>query len=160
MRHFTQGRFARQVRVFATAVSSRTGDLPFTDVLSAEVVTQALTAIGACWNDRIFTPLVTLWVFLGQVLSADPSCRAAVARLIAHRVSQGLRPCSSETGAYCQARKRLPERFFSSVACKVGQNLDASVGSQWLWKGRRVYLSSTARRSPCPTPRRIARNTL
>jgi hypothetical protein len=26
---------------------------------------------------------VTLWVFLGQVLSADHSCRAAVARLIA-----------------------------------------------------------------------------
>jgi hypothetical protein len=22
----------------------------------------------------------------------------------------------------------------------VGRNLDASAGSQWLWKGRRVYL--------------------
>ena len=86
------------------------------------------------------TPLVTLWVFLGQVLSADQSCRAAVARLIAHRVSQGLRPCSSETGAYCQARKRLSERFFSIVAFVVGRKLDASVDSQWLWKGRRVYL--------------------
>ena len=96
--------------------------------------------LAHAWNDSIFTPLVTLWVFLGQVLSADHSCRAAVARLIAHRVSQGLRPCSSETGAYCQARKRLPERFFSTVACLVGRNLDASVDSQWLWKGRRVYL--------------------
>ena len=114
--------------------------MPFTDVLSAEVVSQALAAVGACWNDRIFTPLVTLWVFLGQVLSADPSCRAAVARLIAHRVSQGLRPCSSETGAYCQARKRLSERFFSIEAFLVGRKLDASVDSQWLWKGRRVYL--------------------
>jgi hypothetical protein len=55
-------------------------------------------------------------------------------------VSQGLRPCSSETGAYCQARKRLSERFFSIVACLVGRNLDASTDSQWLWKGRRVYL--------------------
>jgi pimeloyl-ACP methyl ester carboxylesterase len=49
------------------------------------------------WLDRIFSPLVTLWVFLGQVLSADHSCRAAVARLIAGRplarpvlVGQGL----------------------------------------------------------------------
>ncbi len=83
---------------------------------------------------------MTLWVFLRQVLSADPSCRAAVARLIAHRVSQGLRPCSSETGAYCQARERLSERFFSIVASLVGRKLDASVDSQWLWKGRRVYL--------------------
>lgn len=31
--------------------------------------------------DRIYSPLVTLWVFLGQVLSQDHSCRAAVARL-------------------------------------------------------------------------------
>jgi hypothetical protein len=139
MRHFTQGRMQRQVR-FLRQQFLQDGDLPFTDVLSAEVVSQALTAIGTCWNDRIFTPLVTLWVFLGQVLNADPSCRAAVARLIAHRVSQGLRQCSSETGAYCQARKRLSERFFSIVACLVGRKLDASVDSQWLWKGRRVYL--------------------
>ena len=89
MRHFTQGRMQRQVR-FLRQQFLQDGDLPFTDVLSAEVVSQALAAIGACWNDRIFTPLVTLWVFLGQVLSADPSCRAAVARLIAHRVSHGL----------------------------------------------------------------------
>jgi hypothetical protein len=58
-------------------------------------------------------------VFLGQVLSADHSCRAAVARLIAHRVWHGLKPCSSETGAYCQAWKWLPERFFSMVASLV-----------------------------------------
>ncbi len=139
MRHCTQGRIHRQVR-FLRQQFLQDGDLPFTDMLSAEVVSQALTAIGTCWNDTVFTPLVTLWVFLGQVLSADHSCRAAVARLIAHRVSQGLRPCSSNTGAYCQARKRLAERFFSIVACLVGRKLDASVNSQWLWKGRRVYL--------------------
>ncbi len=55
------------------------------------------------WLDRIYSPLVTLWVFLGQVLSADPSCRAAVARLIAHRLSRGAFVLA-ETGAYCQAR--------------------------------------------------------
>lgn len=139
MRHFTQGRIQRQVS-FLRQQFLQDGNLPFTDVLSMEVVSHALVAIGACWNDRIFTPVVTLWVFLGQVLSGDQSCRAAVARLIAHRVSQGLRPCSSETGAYCQARKRLPERFFSIVAFLVGRKLDMNVDSQWLWKGRRVYL--------------------
>lgn len=57
-----------------------------------------------------------LWVFLGQALAADQSCRAAVARLIAHRVWQGIEPRSAESGAYCRARKRLPEWFFSAVA--------------------------------------------
>src|SRR6478609_6264532 len=109
------------------------GSLPFTEVLSEGDLVDAVREIGATWNDRIFTPLVTLWVFLGQVLAADQSCRAAVARLIAHRVSLGQEPCSSETGAYCQARKRLPERFFAAVARLVGQNLDARVDPQWLW---------------------------
>src|SRR4051794_26795609 len=83
------------------------GDLPFTDVLTEESIAQALSAIGG-WLDRIFSPLVTLSVFLGQVLSAAPSCRAPVPRLIAHRLAHGQTPCSPETGAYCQARKRLP----------------------------------------------------
>src|SRR5262245_21928782 len=113
------------------------GPLPFADVLSSETLSEALQEIKTAWKDRIFTPLVTLWVFLGQVLAADPSCRAAVARLIAHRVSQGQKPCSSESGAYCQARKRLPERFFSAVARLVGRNLDARVDRRWPGEGRR-----------------------
>src|SRR5690242_3207192 len=115
------------------------GDLPFTDVLTQEVIAQALTAVTG-WLDRIFSPLVTLWVFLGQVLSADHSCRAAVARLIAHRLSRGQEPCSAETGAYCQARKRLPEAFFSDLARRTGRALEAGVDAEWLWKSRRVYV--------------------
>src|SRR5262245_42324722 len=111
------------------------GDLPFTNVLTEEIIAQALTAISG-WLDRIFSPLVTLWVLLRQVLSADHSCRAAVPRLIAHRLARGQRPCSAQTGAYCQARKRLPESFFADVACQTGRALEANVDSRWLWKGR------------------------
>jgi hypothetical protein len=128
------------------------GGLPFTDVLTADGLHEALGEVKAAWNDRIYTPLVTLWVFLGQVLNADQSCRAAVARLIAHRVAQGLEPCSSETGAYCQARGRLPERFFAAVARLVGRNLDARVDPRWLWKGRRVCLFDGSTVSMPDTP--------
>jgi Transposase DDE domain len=115
------------------------GGLPFTDVLTEEVLAEALACVGG-WLDRVFSPLVTLWVFLGQALSADHSCRAAVARLIAHRLARGQRPCSAATGAYCQARQRLPESFFADVACSVGRALDARAKRHWLWRGRRVYL--------------------
>jgi len=115
------------------------GDLPFTNVLTEEVIAQALATISG-WLDRIFSPLVTLWAFLGQVLSADHSCRAAVARLIAHRLARGQRPCSAQTGAYGQARRRLPESFFADVACSVGRRLDDQAERRWLWQGRRVYL--------------------
>ncbi|HEX2520520.1 MAG TPA: IS4 family transposase [Terriglobia bacterium] len=151
MRAALYGRFSRQV-YFLKQQFLQEGRLPFTEVLPAECFTQVLEKIELCWNDCIYMPLVTLWVFLGQVLSADHSCRAAVARLIAHRVSQGLRACSSETGAYCQARKRLPEQFFSAVACLVGRKLDAQVDAQWLWQGRRVYLFDGSTVSMPDTP--------
>ena len=139
MRCSSQGRTDQQLR-FLKRQFLQEGQLPFTDVLSAQCIAPALKAIDGCWKDRIYPPLVTLWVFLGQVLSADHSCRLAVARLIAHRVSQGQSACSAETGAYCQARKRLPEKFFSTVACLVGQALESKVDPQWLWKGRRVLM--------------------
>jgi DDE family transposase len=132
-----QGRFRQQVR-FLRRQFLQDGELPFTDVLSEGTVTHALKALNVDWLDRIYSPLVTLWVFLGQVLSQDHSCRSAVARLIAHRVSGGQRPCSAETGAYCQARKRLPEEFFAAVARKTGQALDEDAHDHWLWKRRRV----------------------
>lgn len=138
MRSYNHGRFQQQAS-FLRRQFLQDGDLPFTDVLSGVVVEQALTAINVIWLDRIYSPLVTLWIFLGQVLSADPSCRAAVARLIAHRLSRGQRACSAETGAYCQARKRLPEEFFSETARRTGHALQAQVNPEWLWNGRRVY---------------------
>ncbi len=104
------------------------------------ILAKALTENAVDWVDRVYSPLVTLWVFLGQVLSADHSCRHAVARLIVHRLSRGQRRCSAETGAYCQARQRLPEKFFSDVARQTGRALESGVDPEWLWKGRRVYV--------------------
>src|SRR5437773_1237053 len=131
--HFSHpGSFHEQAR-FLRRQFLQDGDLPFTNVLTEEVIAQALAALGG-WLDRIFSPLVTLWVFLGQVLSADHSCRAAVARLLAHRLARGQSPCSPETGAYCQARQRLPETFLAEVACSVGRGLDARAERDWLWK--------------------------
>jgi Transposase DDE domain len=138
MRRSRQGAVREQVG-FLRRQFLQDGELPFTDVLTEEVLAPALSALTG-WLDRVFSPLVTLWVFLGQVLSADHSCRAAVARLLAHRVARGQSPCSAETGAYCQARKRLPEQFFSEAACSVGRALDARAEPRWLWKGRRVYM--------------------
>ena len=87
MRDLSQGKFRQQI-TFLRRQFLQEGDLPFRDVLSEELVQDALAAVRVVWNDAIYTPLVTLWVFLSQVLSADHSCRSAVARLIAHRISR------------------------------------------------------------------------
>ena len=85
MRYLNHGRFQQQVR-FLQQQFLQDGNLPFSDILSTGLIEQALTALQVGLVDCVYTPLVTLCVFLGQVLSADHSCRAAVARLIAYRV--------------------------------------------------------------------------
>ena len=137
MRYLQQGRFQQQFK-FLRHQFLQDGDLPFCNILSEQSVAEALDAIETVFLDRIYSPLITLWVFLGQVLSQDHSCRAAVARLIAHRISRKQRVCSADTGAYCMARKRLPETFFSDVARQTGRALETNVKEQWLWKRRRV----------------------
>lgn len=130
---------------------------PFGDVLSAKTLSTALATIEGGWVDRIYTPLTTLWVFLGQVLNADHSCRAAVARLIAHRSALGQSPCSAQTGAYCQARKRLPEAFFATAERVVGRKLEEQAKSSWLWRGHHVYLfDGTTTLMPDSTENRVA----
>src|SRR5262249_18779825 len=64
MGHSNRGAFRDQVN-FLRRHFLQEGDLPFTDVLTEDILTQALAAIHG-WLDRIFSPLVTLWVFLGQ----------------------------------------------------------------------------------------------
>jgi hypothetical protein len=151
MRPSCPGRFRHQVE-FLRRQFLQDGRLPFADVLSADLVGRALAAVGTAWYDRVYTPLVTLWVFLGQVLSPDPSCRAAVARLNAHRAARGQRPCSARTGAYCQARQRLPERLVAEVARRTGRALDAGADPKWRWKGRRVYVYDGSHASMPDTP--------
>lgn len=139
MRHSNQGRFREQFG-FLRQQFLQEGDLPFANVLSSETIEQALDTINVAWKDRVYSPLVTLWVFLSQVISADHSCCAAVARLITHRLANGQCACSARTGAYCQARTRLPERFFAAVTQLVGRALDSRVKEDWLRKGRRVLM--------------------
>jgi len=151
MRYSSRGLFQQQVN-FLRHQFLQDEQLPLSNILSAELVAQALKALSVCWLDRIYSPLVTLWIFLSQVLSADHSCRAAVARLMAHRVSRGESACSPETGAYCQARKRLPEAFFAEVARRTGRALETNVLSEWLWKQRRVYVFDGSSVSMPDTP--------
>ena len=58
MRYSNQGWFREQAR-FLRRQFLQDGDLPFSNVLSEDVVTQALTTISVCWFDRIYSPLVS-----------------------------------------------------------------------------------------------------
>lgn len=116
------------------------GPCPFSAVLTVKDIVDLICQECVETADRIFTPVVTLWTFLSQIHSDDPSCRAAVARLNATRVAQGLAPCSPLTGGYCKARQRLPETLLSRLVPVSGQRLQQQPPRAWCWHGRAVKI--------------------
>ncbi len=117
--------------------------LPFAAVLPAAVVEQAFVDEGVTFGatkKSVFTPALTLWAFLSQVLEDDKSCRAAVARVLALLVSSGQSSCSEDTAAYCRARAKLPATVLKRLTVEAGRNLEEQVPKDWLWHGKHVTL--------------------
>jgi hypothetical protein len=114
--------------------------LPFAQHLPARIIHNTLRQVGGFFRQRLYTPAVTLWTFLSQLLDADHSCRQAVARLLAWRTAQGLPPCSPENSAYCKARARLPEALLARLTRDTGQQVLDRAQDAWLWKGRSVQV--------------------
>lgn len=136
----------------AVTAARRHGDLYFAALLSEQHILQALGEASSLWQGWIYTPAVTVWTFLSQCLSPDHSCRDAVARLAAWRVTQGLAPCSAETGGYCIARSHLPEEACQQLVRQTGQELEDQAPVEWLWHNRRVRVVDGSTVTMADTP--------
>lgn len=66
-------------------------------------------------RNRIFTPMATFWNFLAQVLSPAQPCRETVRQIQAAHHRHRHAAISPGTGAYCQARARLPEDLLQEI---------------------------------------------
>jgi DDE family transposase len=93
-------------------------------------------------EDNIFTPAVTLWAWLSQVLNKGEhrSCLAAVSRVALLLVALGRKPCAKNSGAYCRARAKLPEAVIRRLAKESAVECERAVPKDWLVKGRRTLL--------------------
>jgi hypothetical protein len=127
--------------------------LPFHEILDAEMVKSALAAEQVKFNDRIYTPFVTLCLFLSQVLDPDHSCRATVARLIVWMAINRRKPCAPDTNSYCEARQRLPLGVIVGLVHQTAERIEAGANDIWFWKGRRVTLVDGTTCSMPDTPR-------
>ena len=119
--------------------------LAFADVLPEEKVQQAFDeedVLFAQQEGDVYTPPVTLWAFLSQVLfkGEQRSCAAAVARVIVLLVGLGQPRCSDNTGSYCKARAKLSERVLGRLTYDVADGCEEAVPRGWLWHGRHVKL--------------------
>ena len=120
---------------FAQGVGAKLGEVVPGGLLMQWVVEE----VGR-WRNRVYGPLVTLKLFLEQVLSADQSCQDAVARGLSERVGLEQAPCSLNSASYCEARRRLPLGLPTRLAKEVGARLCSGQPSAWRWRGREVKL--------------------
>lgn len=116
-------------------------DLCFTQLLPKAQVEAAISKHQIRFRERLYTPLVTLWTFLYQVLAPDQSCRAAVARLLAYLCVGGHTACSPKTDPYCKARQRLPEELVADLARQSGHDLHHQVRSTKLLNDRPIKIA-------------------
>ena len=157
MRFYRQSRLLpKQFRLILASFLQRP-DLPFADVLPEDAIEKAFDDEDATFaedEDAIFTPAVTLWAFLSQVLFKDEhrSCVAAVVRVAVLLVALERGPCSSNTGAYCRARGKLSEKVIRQITIRVGEGCEDKLGKELLWHGRHVRLVDGSTVSMSDTP--------
>lgn len=118
--------------------------LAFADVLPEERIQQAFDEEDVAFaqqDDEVYSPPVTLWAFLSQVLFKEEqrSCAAAVARVVVLMVALG-KELSDNTGAYCRARAKLPESVLRRLTYDVADGSEHAIPGGWRWKRRTVKL--------------------
>jgi hypothetical protein len=128
------------------------GQTDWSKLVSAAQVEALLAELGVRGRACSYSPLVTLWTFLSQVLSPDHSCREAVAKLRAFLCRDGQAPCDPDTSPYCKARQRVPEELCARLALDVGGALHARVADARLLGGRPIKLVDGTTASMPDTP--------
>jgi len=112
--------------------------LPWEQLLPDSKVQELLANENVRYYSSVYTPIVTLWAMVSQVLDPDKSLSQAVKRMGIWLSAAGAVPPSSDTGAYSKARQRLPERLVQQLVPFVAEELEKQVPTEQQWRGRRV----------------------
>ncbi len=151
MSDYTRWSFRQQIDWFRRQFAQQTG-LPFSQVLPAQLVVTALQSLGVRFYDSLYNPVTVLWLFLSQVMHANPTLAVTVECFLAWRLAQGMSPCSADTGAYARARQRLPETLLAVLTRHTGRAAEHAAPSEWRWLGRVVKLFDGSTVSMPDTP--------
>ena len=98
--------------------------------LQPDAIQAACDAVGYTqWRDRLLNPVVTVQVFLLQILHGNTACRH-----LPHL--SGLHFSAS---AYCQARTKLPLGVPEHLLARVGQSARSTALEDGRWHGHRTF---------------------
>lgn len=112
----------------------------FDQVLGGPEIATIVSEQVTLYRERIYSPLETLRLFVGQVLSTDRACQDVVGRRLSERVAHGQPASALNTGSYCDARQRLPVALPIILGATLGERLESTAPSRWRWQGRAVKL--------------------
>jgi hypothetical protein len=143
--------FRQQLDWFRRQFAQHTS-LPFSQVLPAPVVIASLQSLGMQFYNSLYGPVTVLWLFLSQVIHANPTLAVTVETFLAWRLSQGMSPCSTNTSAYARARQRLPEALLAMLTRHTGGEAERAALGEWRWLGRVVKLFDGSTVSMPDTP--------
>jgi Transposase DDE domain len=138
--------FGRPPRSFRTELRSKAAHAESLSQLRAafgSMVPDALLSrenSGAGSRERLFSPLITFWAFLAQVLSPNSACRESLRKVQAWWSLRHGVDISADTSAYCQARARLSDHVLQHVHDHLAQRMEANVPEDELWRGRSVKI--------------------
>jgi len=157
---FTIPSLSRRFQLLRSSFLQRDG-LPFADVLPEEHIQAVFEEEGGQFAqaaEDVYTPAVTLWAFLSQMLfkGEQRSCLAAVSRVVVLLVALGRSRPSDNTGDYCRARAKLPERVIQRLVVETAARLEKAVPVSWLWRCRHVKLVDGTTATAADTPQNQA----
>lgn len=87
---------------------------------------------------RLFSPQMTFWLFLSQVIAKKSSCRETVRTFLVWLAAEKGKVASPGTAAYCKARARLGQKFLKTINRQVVANALAAETRENLWHGHSV----------------------
>lgn len=136
--YINRSALSQQHRVQRYAATNDAFD--YFNILTSPELLETLESSLPDHRERLFPPTETLSMFLAQALKPDRSCQGIVNDAAVKRLIHGLPQCSTKTGGYCKARKRLPLEMVTGMVRHTGRLIAAGGYDTWLWRGRRVRL--------------------
>src|SRR5215216_5685643 len=111
--------------------------------LQHEAISAACEAVGyTMWRDRLLNPVITVQLFLLQILHGNTACRH-----LPH-----LAGFYFSASAYCQARAKLPIRLLEYLLERFSQSAQSTIAAEGRWYGHRTFVVDGSGGSMPDTP--------
>jgi len=116
-------------------------------------------------RERIFPLFRTFWCWIWQILQGNTSCREVVRQVQALFALENGPAVDEATGAYCQARRKIPLTLLENALEATAKSAEPKTGATKMLQGRRVKVldgssvrlaDTPANRKAYPPPKSLA----